>query len=97
MEDIQAQIKSKREEILSVANLHGALNLKIFGSVVRGEANGTSDIDFLVAFEDDRSLFDVIGLKQDLEEMLERSVDIVTDESLHWYIRNQVLNEAVPL
>jgi len=97
MDDIRAQIESKREEILSVAKLHGALNLRIFGSVVRGEASGTSDIDFLVTFEAERSLFDMIGLKQDLEQMLDRNVDIVTNESLHWYIREQVLNEAVPL
>jgi predicted nucleotidyltransferase len=97
MIDIHTQIKNKREEILSVALRHGASNVKVFGSVIRGEANPSSDIDFLVAFEDGRSLFDMIGLKQDLEEMLDRNVDIVTDESLHWYIRDQVLNEAVPL
>ena len=97
MVDIRAQLKNKREEILSVARRHGASNLKVFGSVIRGEANENSDIDFLVAFEDNRSLFDVIGLKQDLEEMLDRRVDVVTDESLHWYIRDRVLNEAVPL
>lgn len=97
MFDIRTQLNDKREEILSVAKRHGASDLKVFGSVIRGEANENSDIDFLVAFEDDRSLFDVIGLKQDLEEMLDRSVDVVTDESLHWYIRDRVLNEAVPL
>ena len=97
MVHIRAQLKNKREENLSVAKRHGASNLKVFRSVIRGEANANSDIDFLDAFEDKRSLFDVIGLKQDLEEMLDRSVDVVTNESLHWYIRDQVLKEAVPL
>ncbi|HEY0827372.1 MAG TPA: nucleotidyltransferase family protein [Bacilli bacterium] len=97
MIDIRAQLNNKRDGILTVAKKYGASNLKIFGSVIRGEANENSDIDFLVAFEDNRSLFDVIGLKQELEEMLERNVDIVTGESLHWYIKDKVLNEALPL
>jgi predicted nucleotidyltransferase len=97
MVDIHTQLKNRREEILLLAKMRGASNLKVFGSVIRGEANENSDIDFLVDFEDGRSLFDVIGLKQDLEEMLDRSVDIVTEESLHWYIKDRVQNEAILL
>jgi predicted nucleotidyltransferase len=97
MVDIHTQLKNRREEILLLAKMHGASNLKVFGSVIRVEANEKSDIDLLVDFEDGRSLFDVIGLKQDLEEMLNRSVDIVTEESLHWYIKDRVQNEAILL
>jgi len=95
--DIQSQLIKKRDEILSIAAKHGAYNVKLFGSIVRGESTDMSDIDFLVDFEEGRSLFDLIAFKQDLEDMLGRKVDVVTNEALHWYIREQVMNEAVPL
>lgn len=97
MADIQSQLIKKRDEILSIAAKHGAYNVKLFGSIVRGESTDMSDIDFLVDFEEGRSLFDLIAFKQDLEDMLGRKVDVVTNEALHWYIREQVMNEAVPL
>ena len=97
MADVQSQLIKNRDEILSIAAKHGAYNVRLFGSAVRGEATDTSDIDLLVDFEEGRSLFDLIALKQDLEDMLGREVDVVTNEALHWYIREQVMNEAVPL
>lgn len=97
MADIRSQLIKKRDEILSIAAKHGAYNVKLFGSIVRGESTDMSDIDFLVDFEEGRSLFDLIAFKQDLEDMLGRKVDVVTNEALHWYIREQVMNEAVPL
>lgn len=97
MADIQSQLIKKRDEILSIAAKHGAHNVRLFGSIVRGETTDMSDIDLLVDFEEGRSLFDLIALKQDLEDMLGREVDVVTNEALHWYIREQVMNEAVPL
>ena len=97
MTDVQSQLIKNRDEILAIAAKHGAYNVRLFGSAVRGEATDTSDIDLLVDFEEGRSLFDLIALKQDLEDMLGREVDVVTNEALHWYIREQVMNEAVPL
>ena len=97
MTDVQSQLIKNRDEILSIAAKHGAYNVRLFGSVVRGETTDMSDIDLLVDFEEGRSLFDLIALKQDLEDMLGREVDVVTNEALHWYIREQVMNEAVPL
>lgn len=97
MTDIRSQLIKNRDEILSIAAKHGAYNVRLFGSVVRGETTDMSDIDLLVDFEEGRSLFDLITLKQDLEDMLSREVDVVTNEALHWYIRQQVMNEAVPL
>jgi predicted nucleotidyltransferase len=97
MADIRSQLIKNRDEILSIAAKHGAYNVRLFGSVVRGETTDMSDIDLLVDFEEGRSLFDLITLKQDLEDMLSREVDVVTNEALHWYIRQQVMNEAVPL
>ena len=90
-------LKSKREEILHAAARRGAKNVRVFGSAVRGEARPDSDIDFLVDLEPGRSLFDLGGLLMDLQQLLGREVDVVTENALHWYIRDRVLAEAKPL
>jgi predicted nucleotidyltransferase len=86
-----------RQEIFRIANQHGAYNLRIFGSVARGEATADSDVDFLVEFEPHRSLFDYIALSQDLAALLGHKVDIAEPDHLHDLIREKVLSEAVPL
>ena len=94
---IDELLKEKRQDILRVAAQHGAYNVRVFGSVVRGEAGPESDVDFLVDLEPDKSLFDVGGLLMDLQALLGREVDIVTEKALHWYIRDRVIQEAQPL
>jgi predicted nucleotidyltransferase len=89
--------QQKRDEILRVAARYGAYNVRIFGSVARGEAGPDSDIDFLVDMEPDRSLFDVGGLLMELQDLLGQKVQVVTENGLHWYIHDQVLTEAEPL
>lgn len=95
--DINELLRAKREDILRTAARHGASNVRVFGSVARGEAGPSSDIDFLVELAPDRSLLDQVALLQDLEDLLGRRVDVVEPEGLHWYIRDRVLKEAVPL
>ena len=90
-------IGNHKDQILALAAKHGAYNVKVFGSVAQGTADETSDIDFLVDLEEGRSLFDLGGLLMDLQNLLQRQVDVLTEQSLHWYIRNKVLNEAKPL
>jgi predicted nucleotidyltransferase len=90
-------LQEKREEILRIAARRGAYNVRIFGSAVRGDAGPDSDVDFLVELEPGRSLFDLGGLLMDLQSLLGREVDVVTEAGLHWYIRDQVLAEARPL
>ena len=90
-------IREKRDEILRIAARHGAQNVRIFGSAARGEADGDSDIDFLVDMEPGRSLLDMGGLLMDLEALLNRSVDVVTERGLKKRIRDRVLKEALPL
>ena len=90
-------LKTRRGEILQIAAQHGAKNVRIFGSAARGDSGPASDIDFLVEMEDGRSLLDLVGLWQDLEELLGRKVDVVEPEGLHWYVRDRVIKEAVPL
>ena len=90
-------IADKKEQILALAAKHGAFNVRVFGSVANGTADADSDIDFLVDMEKERSLFDMGGLLMDLQELLGRRVDIVTEKGLHWYIKERVLNEATPI
>ena len=88
-------IRAKREEILRFAAEHGAFNVRVFGSVARGDERGDSDVDFLVDMEPGRSLLDLGGLLMDLQDLLGRKVGVVTEKALHWYIRDRVLKEAV--
>ena len=90
-------LNTKREEILRLAARYGAYNVRVFGSAARGEAGPDSDVDFLVELEPDRSLFDLGGLLMDLQELLECEVDVVTEQGLHWYIRDQIIADARPL
>lgn len=87
----------RRDEILRVAARHGARNVRVFGSVARGEADERSDVDFLVEMASGRSLLDLGGLLMDLQDLLGRRVDVVTEKGLKDRIRDRVLREAVPL
>jgi predicted nucleotidyltransferase len=91
---LEELLKEKREEILRIAANHGARNVRVFGSVVRGEAGEASDVDFLVDFEPGRSLLDQAGLIADLEDLLGRKADVVTEGSLYWLLRRRILKEA---
>jgi uncharacterized protein len=95
--DVQGVVNAKREEILATAGRHGAYNVRVFGSVARGEAGARSDVDFLVQLEPGRSLMDLGGLVSDLQDLLGCGVDVVTENGLRQDIRKRVLREAVPL
>jgi len=90
-------VKEKRGEILRIASRHGARDVRVFGSVARGEADRESDMDFLVELEAGRSLLDLGGLQVDLESLLGRRVDVVTVRGLKTRIRERVLREAMPV
>lgn len=90
-------LKDRREDILRIAAQHGAHNVRVFGSVARGEAGPDSDVDLLVEMEAGRSLLDLGGLLMDLQALLGREVDVVTDKGLRDRIRTRVLQEARPL
>ena len=95
--DIYTRISAKRDEILVLAGRYGIENIRIFGSVARHEAHEGSDVDFLVRFPEDASLFTHIGFQQDLEELLGCSVDVASENGLKEQIRKTVFQEAVPL
>jgi len=90
-------LKDKRKEILRIAAGHGARDIRVFGSVSRGEAGPKSDVDLLIKLEPGRSLLDIIAIKQDLEDLIGCEVDVVTEDAISPYIREQVLKEAVSL
>ena len=94
---VKELLRRRRDDIIRVAAEHGAHDIRLFGSVVRDEAEAQSDIDLLVDLEPGRSLLDHVALIQDLEQILGRRVDVVTERGLHWYIRDRVVEEAVRL
>ena len=95
--NLREMVAMRRDEIIKVAAQHGARNVRLFGSVVRGEADERSDVDFLVDMESGRSLLDLGGLLMDLKDVLGRDVDVVTEKGLNPRIRDRVLREAVAL
>jgi predicted nucleotidyltransferase len=93
----QSLVIQNREEILRIAERHGAYNVRLFGSAARGDDNTQSDIDFLVNMYPGRSLLDMGGLFYDLRELLNVDVDVVTENGLKPRIRKTVLKEDVAL
>jgi predicted nucleotidyltransferase len=90
-------LAEKRNEILRIAARHGAYNVRVFGSMARGDAGPASDVDLLVDVRPDHSAFFPGGLVADLEDLLGRHIDVVEQAGLHWYLRDTILHEAVPL
>lgn len=91
------ELRSRRHEILSMAAHHGATNVRVFGSVLHGDDRPDSDIDLLVEVEPGRSLLDIIGLEQDLEQLLGRRVEVLTVGGLSPYLEQRILGEAASL
>lgn len=94
---LEDRLKGRRDEIRRLAAKHGARNVRVFGSVARGDADESSDLDLLVELEPGRSLLDLGGLQFELEMLLSCRVDVVTERGLKKRIRDRVLQEAVPV
>lgn len=94
---ISGLIASKRNEILRIAEKHGACNVRVFGSFARGESQPDSDVDFLVDVGHRHSSFFPGGLVSDLEDLLGRRVDVVTEKGLNKLLRERILKEAINL
>jgi predicted nucleotidyltransferase len=94
---VAALLGEKRTDILRIATKYGARHIRVFGSVARGEADAQSDVDFLVDLEAERSLLDLGGLQYELQSLLDRPVDVVTERGLNARIRERAVREAVPV
>ena len=90
-------IKQHRTEILAIAERHGIRDVRVFGSMARGDADGTSDVDLLVSLPPQRTGLSLGALLMDVQELLQRRVDVVTEKSLHPALRERILQEAQPL
>jgi len=94
---VQDELRVKKEAILRIAASHGARDVRLFGSVARGDARPDSDIDLLVSTGPVTSPWFPAGMKEELERLLGRNVDVMTEAALHWSIRDRVRREAIPL
>jgi len=90
-------LKQKRAEIISIAERNGGRKVRIFGSVARGDSRVDSDVDFLIELEPERSLLDIVAIKQDLEDLLQMKVDVVTESAVSPYIRRDIVRQAISL
>lgn len=88
------EVEQHRRAILDAAARHGARNVRVFGSVARGEGRPDSDLDLLVEMAEDRSLLDLVALEQELETLLHRPVDVLTEQSLAPAMRQRVAADA---
>ena len=90
-------LQANRDEILRIAERHGARDVRVFGSVARGEATETSDIDLLVSTAERTSPWFPAAFVAELQRLLGRRVDVVTEDGLYWLLRRRILREARPL
>ena len=93
----QQDILNLRESILAIARKYGAHDVRIFGSVARGDAGESSDLDLIVRFDPDRTLFDHGALIMDLRDLLGVKVDVISEAGMRERFRNYVMKEAIPL
>ena len=90
-------IETHRSEILALAERHGIVEVRVFGSMARGDAGDASDVDLLVSLPPERTGLALGGLLMDVQELLDRRVDVVTEKGLHPALRDRVLHEAQSL
>lgn len=90
-------LRTRRAELLALAEAYKAENVRVFGSVARGEATETSDVDLLVHFKPGASLFDLMDLQEETAALLKTRVDVVSDKGLSPYLKDRILSEATPV
>lgn len=91
------ELRAKRDTILGLADLYGAFDVRVFGSVARGDATGDSDVDLVMRFPSGTSIFDLVGLWLDLQELLGRDVNLLDEAALESRFKQNVERDALPL
>jgi len=94
---IDSLLIDKRADVLRIAQEHGATRVRIFGSFARGTARPDSDVDLLIDFEPGRNLLDLVAVKQDIEDLLDRPVHVLTEAAISPFMRDAILRDATPL
>ena len=94
---LKQQVNEHRDEILSIAEKYGVVDIRLFGSILDNGNQTPNDIDFLINLESDKSILDLVGFQQEVEDLLDFKVDVVPENSLHWYLKDRILDEARPL
>lgn len=92
-----ANLLDRRNEIVDLAAKFGATDVRVFGSAARGELRQGSDLDLLVRMKEGSSLFDLVSLSQELEDVLGIEVDVLSERGLSPYLRDRIMGEAVAL
>ncbi len=92
-----AELRNRKEDILKLAFSYGVKDIRIFGSVARNEQDENSDIDLLVEMEKDKSLFDRLGFKHELEQLLQQKVDVISVRAIHGRLKENILKVSLPL
>ena len=92
-----AELRRQRQAILELAEKYGAYNVRVFGSIARGESTPESDVDIIAAFREGTSIFDLVGFWQDLQELLGREVDLLADHPSGGQVMRSALREAISL
>ncbi len=90
-------LRARRAELLALADTYKAENVRVFGSVARGEATEASDVDLLVHFRPGASLFDLMDLQEETANLLNTRVDVVSDKGLSPFLKDRILSEATPV
>jgi len=90
-------VTQNRLKILALAKKNGVTNIRVFGSMAKNKANNNSDVDFLVEIEEGRTGFALGGFLMDVSELLQRKIDVVTENALHKRIYDKVMQEAIPI
>ena len=91
------ELANRREAILDIARRHGAHDVRVIGSVARGDAEATSDLDLIVRFDPDRTLVDHGELIMDLRDLLQVEVDVISEAGMRERFRKHVMREAIAL
>ncbi len=97
MNPVFQSVNQQRNRIITIAKRYRAENVRVFGSVVRNEANADSDVDFLVSFLPGATLFDQAGLIEELSTLLERDVDVVSERAINRHLKPIIMQEAQTL
>ena len=92
-----AELRNRKEDILKLASIFGVKDIRVFGSVARNEENRDSDIDLLVEMEKNKSLFDRLGFKHELEQLLQQKVDVISIKAIHGRLKENILKESLSL